>query len=147
INERVLQSPPPKDPEQLEEWKRRTAIAAQHSVQDEYAMYKQALESGDARKQIKLLDDLLKRNPETVYLPQALVIYLNAYRTLGDTHNGVLTAERILKTDHNNEDALLVAAEGYLQRGANTDKVMAYSARLVELMAAKKKPAAARQED
>jgi len=75
------------------------AVASQFSAQDEYAIYKKALESGDPRQQIKLLDELLKRNSDTAYLPQALVVYLNAYRALGDSGNGMLTAEKILKID------------------------------------------------
>ncbi len=145
--QRILESPPPKDPELLEEWKKETAVASQYSAQDEYTIYKKALESGDPRQQIKLLDELLKRNSDTAYLPQALVVYLNAYRALGDSGNGMLTAEKILKIDPKNEDALLTAAEGYLRRGSATEKVLAYSARLIEVMGAKKKPAIVRQED
>ena len=147
IAQRVLESPPPKDPEQLEEWKKRIAIASQYAAQDEYAIYKKAIDSGDPRQKIKLLDELLKRNPDTQYLPQALVIYLNAYRALGDNRNAVLYAERILKSDHNNEDALLIAAESYARSGSATDKVVAYSSRLIDLMKTKSKPAIVRQED
>jgi len=147
IAQRVLESPPPKDPEQLEEWKKRIAIASQYAAQDEYAIYKKAIDSGDPRQKIKLLDELLKRNPDTQYLPQALVIYLNAYRALGDNRNAVLYAERILKSDHNNEDALLIAAESYARSGSATDKVVAYSSRLIALMNTKSKPAIVRQED
>ena len=147
VAQRILESPPPKDPELLEEWKKETAVASQYSAQDEYTIYKKALESGDPRQQIKLLDELLKRNSDTAYLPQALVVYLNAYRALGDSGNGMLTAEKILKIDPKNEDALLTAAEGYLRRGSSTEKVLAYSARLIEVMGAKKKPAIVRQED
>src|SRR4029077_21230968 len=43
--------------------------------------------------------------------------------------------------------ALLTVTEGYLRRGSTPDRVLAYSARLIELMAAKKKPAVVRQED
>ena len=147
IAQRILESPPPKDPELLEEWKKRTAIASQFAAQDEYAVYKKALDAGDPRQRIKLLDELLKRNPDTAYLPQALVIYLNAYRAVGDQRNALLTAERILKSDHNNEDALLTAAQGYLQRGGASERVLAYSARIIELMTTKKKPAIVREED
>jgi len=144
--QRVLESPPPKDPDALEEWKKRTAFAAQYAAQDEYAIYAKALQSGDPRAQIKLLDDLLKRNPETAYLPQALVLYLNAYRATGDGRNALLTAERILKIDPNSEDALLMVAEGSLQRGAS-DRVLGYSAKLIQVMNSKKKPSIVRQED
>src|SRR5262249_17012667 len=112
----------------------------------EYTIYKKAVESGDPRQQIKLLDELLKRNPDTAYRPQALVIYLNAYRAIGDHRNALLTAERLLKVDQNNEDALLTAAEGYL-RGGSSDRVLSYSARIVQVMTTKKKPAIVRQED
>jgi len=146
IAQRVLESPPPKDPEALEEWKKRTALAAQYAAQDEYAIYKKALQSGDPRAQIKLLDELLKKNPDTAYLPPALVIYLNAYRATGDSRNALLTAERILTIDRSSEDALYTVAEGNLQRGAS-DKVLGYSAKLIEVMNTKKKPAIVRQED
>jgi len=59
----------------------------------------------------------------------------------------MLTAEKIVKSDPSNEDALLTVTEGYLRRGSASDKVLAYSARLIELMATKKKPANVRQED
>jgi tetratricopeptide (TPR) repeat protein len=146
IAQRVLESPPPKDPEELEEWKRRTAILSQYAAQDQYAIYKKALESDDPRQKIKLLDDLLKRNPDTQYLPQALVIYLNSYRALGDNKNALIYAERILKSDQTNEDALLIAAEAYARSGS-PDKVAAYAAKLIEVMNTKRKPAIARQED
>jgi tetratricopeptide (TPR) repeat protein len=147
IVQRTLESPPPKDPELIEKWKKQTAYAAQLAAQDEYALYKKALDSADPREQIKLLDDLLKQNSDTTYLPQALVIYLNAYRALGDSDNAMRIAEKIVKSDPSNEDALLTVTEGYLRRGAASDKVLAYSARLIGLMPTKKKPAVVRQED
>jgi tetratricopeptide (TPR) repeat protein len=147
IAQRILVAPPPKDPELLEEWKKRTAIASQYSAQDEYALYKRALYSLDPHDQIKLLDELLRRNPDTTYLPQALTVYLNAYRAVGDHRNSVLTAEKLLKIDRTNEDALLLAAQSYLQSGSAAEKVLSYSARIIEVMNTKKKLAAVRQED
>ena len=147
ITLRVLDSPPPKDPERLEEWKRRTAAASQYAAQEEYALYKKALESGDPRQKIKLLDELLKLNPDTQYLSQAMVIYLNSYRALGDNKSAVLYAERILKTDRTNEDALLLAAESYVRSGGAPDKVLSYSAKIIELMNTKPKPAIVQQEE
>ena len=147
IAQRFLESPPPKDPELLEEWKRRTAIASQYAAQDEYATYKKAIDAGDPRQKIKLLDELLKHNPDSQYLPQAMVIYLNSYRAIGDNRNAVLYAEKILRTDQNNEDALLMATESYARSGSAPDKVVANSTRLIDLMRTKNKPAIVRQED
>jgi len=147
IAQRILVSPPPKDAEQLENWNKRIAIASQYAAQDEYALYKKALDAGDPKQQIKLLDQLLARNPATTYRPQALVVYLNAYRALGDSKNALVTAETILKSNRDNEDALLISAEAYLQRGVTPDVVLTYSATIVELMRTKKKPSGVRQED
>src|SRR5258706_12993027 len=74
-------------------------------------------------------------------------MYLNAYRAVGDSRNALLTAEKVLKLDPNNEDALLICAEAYLQHGSAPDTVLAYSARIIELMNTKKKPGVVRQED
>src|SRR6058998_3249470 len=49
VAQRVLVSPPPKDPEQLDAWKKRIAIASQYAAQDKYATYKKALEASDPR--------------------------------------------------------------------------------------------------
>jgi tetratricopeptide (TPR) repeat protein len=147
IAQRFLDSPPPKDPELLEEWKRRTAIASQYAAQDEYALYKKAIDSGDPRQKIKLLDELFKRNSDSQYLSQALVIYLNSYRAIGDNKNALLYAERILKSDRANEDALLISAEAYARSGSAPDKVVSYSIKLIDVMNTKSKPAIVRQED
>ena len=80
ITQRTLESPPPKDPEQLEEWKQRISLAAQFAAQDEYAIYKKALESGDPRQQIKLLDELLKRKGDYVLIKGRQVIGIFADR-------------------------------------------------------------------
>lgn len=147
ISQRFLEAPPPKDPDRLEEWKRRTAIAGQYAVQDEYILLKKAIESGDSRQKIRLLDELLKKNPDTVYLPQVLVIYLNSYRAIGDHKNALVYAEKVLKTEPSNEDALLTVAEGYLQRGSSADTVLAYSEKIIKVMSAKGKPANVRDVD
>lgn len=147
VGQRILESPPPKDPDSLEEWKRKTAIASQYAVQDEYVLYKKVLATADPRQKIKLLDELLKKNPDTIYLSQALTVYLNTYRALGDSKSALTYAERILKSDPSNEDALLTVTETYLQRGGAPDKVLAYAAKIIELMNTKKKPAIVRDED
>jgi tetratricopeptide (TPR) repeat protein len=80
-------------------------------------------------------------------VPQAQVIYLNSYRAIGDNKNAVLYAERILKSDQTNEDALLIMTEAYAHSGSSPDKVIANSTRLIDLMHTKSKPAIVRQED
>ncbi len=51
-----------------------------------------------------------------------------------------------MKSDRNNEDALLIAAEAYARSGS-PEKVVAYSSRLIDLMRTKSKPAIVQQED
>jgi tetratricopeptide (TPR) repeat protein len=139
LAQRYLESPPPEDPEQLEEWKRRTEIATKYEVQDEYALLKKAVDAGEAKQKVKLLDDLLKKNPDTIYLSEAQGIYLNAYLALGDKNMALVYAERILKADRNNEDALLTVADAYLQRGSSPEKVLGYSTKIIEVVNSKKR--------
>ena len=137
---RILATPPPTDSLSFEDWKKREAIASQFVAQDEYVIFKKTLDASDPRQQIKLLDDFFKLNPDSTYRPQALVIYMDAYRAAGDHRNALLFAERVLKNDPSNESALLTAAEAFLQRGSASEKVQAYSAQIIQLMKKKNKP-------
>lgn len=138
---RIVDQPPPKDPEELEAWKKRITYASQITAQGDYLIYKKALETADPKEKVRLFDDLLKRNPDTPYLAQMNVLYLNAYRLMGDSHKAFIYAEKVLGTDPNNEDALMAQVDGYSQRGGATDRVMALAPRIIELMSTKKKPA------
>ena len=140
ISLRIVDSTPPKDPEELEAWKKRVAYASQYAAQGDYVLYKQALETRDPKEKVRLFDSLLKRNPDTPYLAQMNVLYLNAYGLIGDSQKAFVYAEKVLEKDPRNEEALMAQLDGYSHRGA-TDRVMALAPKMIELMNAKPKPA------
>src|SRR5260370_11690933 len=107
-------------------------------------LYKQAAEASP-RERIRLLDELVRRNPGSAYLPQALGLYMQAYRILGEHQHAPEYAEKILAKDDQNEDAILVAAEEYLER--KSPNAVRYAAKLIALMRTKPRPATVREED
>ncbi|MEO7649053.1 MAG: tetratricopeptide repeat protein [Bryobacteraceae bacterium] len=141
ISTRIVDSAPPKDPEELEAWKKRVTYASQITAQGDYALFKKALETADPREKVRLFDEVLKRNPDTPYLAQMNVLYLNSYRQMGDSRKAFVYAEKVLEKDPSNEDALMTLADGYSQRGGASDRVMALAPKIIELMHTKAKPA------
>jgi tetratricopeptide (TPR) repeat protein len=99
-----------------------------------------ALQATDARKKADLIETLEQRNPKSQYVIQLVPVALQSYQQLNDTDRATALAEKVLATDPNNADLLLVAANGYLQKGKEPDKVVAYSNKLAEVMSSKPKP-------
>jgi tetratricopeptide (TPR) repeat protein len=140
VAQKIVESASPKDPGALELWNEAAALAAPVAAQGEYKLYQQAAAAASPRERIRLLDELRKRNPEGAYLPQALVLYMQDYRVLGDRQQALEYAERVLANDDQNEDAVLVAAEEYFER--KSPKGVRYAAKLIALMRNKPRPAA-----
>jgi len=55
------------------------------------------------------VDELIKLNPRTRYLKDALLMYYLAYRQLGDTVSALSAAEKLLQVDAGHEDVLLLS--------------------------------------
>jgi tetratricopeptide (TPR) repeat protein len=73
-------------------------------------------------------------------MPQVAEIQFGAYRQLGANDKAFAFAEKTLETDQSSEDMLAFVAEQYVQKKRSPDKVIAYSAKVVELMNTKPKP-------
>jgi tetratricopeptide (TPR) repeat protein len=67
-------------------------------------------------------------------------IRFNAYVQLGDRPKALAFAEKTLAAKQDNEDMLAFVANEYVEKKRDPDKVIAYSARVVELMSTKPKP-------
>lgn len=130
------------DPEDDVARHKRIEAASNLLVQREYALYEQAFSTADQRKKISLLDELIKLNPHTRYLKDALLMEYQAYRQLGDTVNALSAAEKLLQVDSGHEDVLLFVADYHFRRKQNARKVLEYCDRIVAVMSAKKKPGA-----
>jgi tetratricopeptide (TPR) repeat protein len=140
IAQKVIASPQPKEEDEVEEWKKRVAFAKQVNTYSEYALYAMALQTTDPRKKVDLVEALYDRNPQSQYMGQLLPVALQAFQQINDTDRATAFAEKVLAKESNNDDMLLVAANGYLQKGKEPDKVIAYSGKLAEDMNSKTKP-------
>jgi tetratricopeptide (TPR) repeat protein len=147
INEKIarrLANAPASNGDPEDDATRKSRIEAASSVvaQHEYALYDQALSARDPRKQLSLVEELIKINPRTRYLKDALLICYQAQRQLGDTPSALSTAEKLLQMSGDHEDVLLFVADYHFRRKQNSHRVLEYCERIVGLMNTKKKPAA-----
>jgi tetratricopeptide (TPR) repeat protein len=137
---KMASSPQPKEAEQVDSWKSEVAYAKQVDQYTDYAIYRAASESRDPKVTVELLELLQTHNPKSEYIPKAQNQLFLAYRQAGMNDKAVALAEKTLATDQTNEDMLLVAADSHSRSKTEPEKVHAYSAKLVELMASKPKP-------
>jgi len=140
IARKLAASEQPKDADAVEDWKRRVDFAKQLDTYTEYALYAAALQTQDPRKRIELGDALSSRNPKSQYAQQMAQIQFASYRQVGDNANALAFAEKTLAADQSSEDMLAFVANQYVEKKRDPDKVIAYSAKIVELMDTKPKP-------
>src|SRR5437879_2480016 len=140
LAQKLIATPQPKDEDEVEDWKKKMDYAKQVNTYSEYALYAMALQTPDPRKKVELIDALEQRNPQSQYLATVTPLRFQAYRQMGDSEKATAAAEKILATDQSNEDMLLIAADNYLQKGKDPDKVVAYSNKMIQVMSTKPKP-------
>lgn len=137
---KMASAPQPKEADEVTAWKNEVDYAKQVDAYTEYALYRVALESRDPKVVIEFANQVRERNPKGEYAAKLVQPLFVAYRQAGDTAKAVALAEPILATDQSNEDMLLVVADSYMQQKKEPEKVHAYAAKIVELMAQKPKP-------
>lgn len=137
---KMAATPQPKEAHEVTAWKNEVDYAKQVDTYTEYALYRAALESRDPKVVIEFASLVRERNPKGEYAAKLVQPLFVAYRQSGDTAKAVALAEPVLATDQSNEDMLLVVADSYMQQKKEPEKVHAYAAKVVELMAQKPKP-------
>jgi len=147
IAQKVIQSPQPADADEVDAWKKRVDFAKQLDTYTEYSLYSGAMQTQDPRKRIEMADALTSRNPKSQYLPALGELRFNSYRQLGDNAGALAAAEKMLETDQSKEDLLVFVANQYVEKKRDPDKVIAYSAKIVELMNTKPKPEGVSDDD
>ncbi|HWB95663.1 MAG TPA: hypothetical protein VG672_03150 [Bryobacteraceae bacterium] len=136
----VVNSPQPKEQDEVEDWKRRVDYARQVNTYTEYSLYAAALQVPDPQKKAMLIEALEQRNPKSEYLAQAYPAVFLAYQQSKQTDKALEVAEKMAASGTPNEDMLLVLADNYLQKKKDPEKVHVYSAKIVEIMSSKPKP-------
>lgn len=137
---KVAAKPKPKEEDEVEDWKTAVDFAKQLDVYTEYSLYAAALQATDVNQRITLIEALEKQNPESQYLPQIANLRFIAYVQAGQNDKAVALAEKILEKDQSNEDMLLAVADSYRVQKKAPEKVLAYCAKALELVATKPKP-------
>ena len=137
---KLAASEQPKEADEVDEWKRRVDFAKQLDTYTEYALYAAALQTADPRKRIELGEALSSRNAKSQYMQQMAQITFASYRQVGDNANALAFAEKRLAEDQSSEDMLAFVANQYVEKKRDPDKVIAYSAKIVDLMDTKPKP-------
>lgn len=137
---KVAEIPKPKEEDEVEDWKTAVDFARQLDVYSEYTLYAMALQSTDLMQRILLLEALEKQNPDSQYLPQVAEVRFMAYAQAGQHEKAVALAEKVLEKDQSSEDMLLTVADSYRMQKKDPDKVLAYCAKALELVATKPKP-------
>jgi tetratricopeptide (TPR) repeat protein len=140
IARKLAASPQPTDAEEVENWKKRVDYAKQVDVYTEYSIYAATLQSQDPRKRIELIEALNARNPKNAHAAQMTQLQFATLRQLGDNAKALALAEKTLETDQTSEDMLAYVANDYVEKKRDPDKVVSYSAKIVELMETKPKP-------
>ncbi|HWC99662.1 MAG TPA: hypothetical protein VG456_23035 [Candidatus Sulfopaludibacter sp.] len=137
---KMAAAPQPKDAEEVDSWKGEVAYAKQVDQYTDYAIYRVASESRDPKITVEWLELLQTHNPSSEYLPKAQNQLFLAYRQSGANDKALALAEKTLATDQTNEDMLMVVVDSDLQNKKEPAQAHEYSAKLVDLMAAKPKP-------
>jgi len=137
---KIASAPQPQAAEQMDTWKAEVDYAKQVDQYTDYALFRAASESRDPKTTVELLEMLQTQNPKSEYIPKAQNQLFLAYRQSGANDKAVALAEKVLATDQSNEDMLLVVADSHSRAKTEPEKVHAYSAKIVEVMASKPKP-------
>jgi tetratricopeptide (TPR) repeat protein len=140
-------APKPADADEAVAWKQAVDYAKQVDTYTEYALYAAALQSRDPKATIDLCEPLAQRSPKGEYTIKAAQPLFAAYYQTGEIEKALALAEQVLAADQTNEEMLLAVADGYLEKKTEPEKVRAYTARVVELMAQKPKPEGASDAD
>jgi tetratricopeptide (TPR) repeat protein len=127
------------DEEQIAEWKQRVEYGRQVEQYTEYSLYFASLQTKDVKTKSNLIEALEQRNPTSEYLAQMRTSHTTVVRQV-DIAEAVLAAEAQFQKGEWNEDLLLMVATHYMEKRKETEKIITYSQKLLEILETKAKP-------
>jgi tetratricopeptide (TPR) repeat protein len=140
IVRKVKEREKPNDPDELQEWKQKVDYARQVEQYTEYAIYFAAVQNKDSKTRAKLIETLEQKNPNSEYLAQLRTAQTQVVRQV-DIEEAVAAAEIAFSKGEYNVDSLMMVANHLMSKRRDPDKVIAYSARLVDMLNTSPKPA------
>jgi tetratricopeptide (TPR) repeat protein len=138
---RNMQSKRPEygDDDDIAAWKSKVEYARQVEQYSEYALYFASLQSKDSKTKSNLIETLEQRNPMSEYLAQMRTANTTVVRQV-DIEEAVVAAEAQFQKEEYNEDLLLMVATHYMQKRRETEKIINYSLKIIEILGSKAKP-------
>jgi len=137
---KIAEKPKPAGEDEAATWKADVEYAKQVDGYSDYALYRAAVESTDPKVTISLLETLRQQNPKSEYVAKSADPLFMALRQTGAKDQALALAESTLAVEQTNTDMLLLVADNYMQNNKEPEKVHAYAAKMVEIMAQKPKP-------
>jgi hypothetical protein len=135
----VAQIKRPEEAAEIPEWKQKVDYARQVDQYSEYALYFAALQTKDNKIKSSLVETLEQRNPMSEYLAQMRSSPTTVIRQV-DIEEAVTAAEASFRRGEYNEDLLMMVTNYYMQKRRETEKILSYSGKLLELLGTKPKP-------
>jgi hypothetical protein len=134
-----LKRPEYGDDDEVAEWKNKVEFARQVDQYTEYSLYFASLQSKDPKTKSNLIELLEQRNPTSEYLAQMRTAHTTVVRQV-DIEEAVIAAEAQFQRGEYSEDLLLMVATHYMQQRRETEKIIDYSLKIIEILGSKPKP-------
>ena len=131
----------PKSPEEVQAWQERVNVARQLMGSEEYILYKKAFDAIDPQRKIESLDQLPAAVSERSLFEAGAAIIVSRLPADGRSKKAFVMGERILERDQTHEDVLLMVADTLFRSKSDSQRVLSYSNRIIELIGTKPKPA------
>jgi tetratricopeptide (TPR) repeat protein len=135
----VVAAPKPEKADEVELWVNAVDYAKQVDTYTEYSQFATAIGGVPGAKIIALTESIEKRNPKSEYLTKVYPSYIVALNQAGQSAKIMSVAESRIAVEPNNEDLLLVLADGFMNQ-KNAEKSSLYAVRLVEALKTRTKP-------
>jgi tetratricopeptide (TPR) repeat protein len=126
--------------EEEEQYKARVDFAKQLDTYADYSLYAAGLQEIDPKEKSRLFRALEERAPDSEYLTQSYPQYFLALSQTGDAQAASAVAEKAFAKNAASEEMLVFLGDNYLRQNKELDKVLNYSAQLLQLVNSKPKP-------
>jgi tetratricopeptide (TPR) repeat protein len=136
--EQIAGKPAPGE-EDPKAWAQAQELAQGLLAQREYDQFTKAIQAEPKAKTV-LLEEFLKKYPNSAYTDQVWPHLMNAYRGIGDQGKALATAERMLARHPDDLDALLLSGQIEIERRTNLPKVIATGNRIIQTVSSQPRP-------
>lgn len=136
----LLASPEPAEAAKKEQYRQMREMAEALFRNEEYAAYQRVSALSEHGERQAALAKFEETYPKSLYLRNLLLDNLRQARQTGDPRSMIESAEKLLSSDGDNPEALLLVAQLTLQSHQGADKPIRYANRVLAWVRSAKKP-------